>query len=192
MDQGLHGQFVDVLRAIVFLFFRGALEHEVRHVNELLDIERLANLFRLSQIMERAEQFLSTKGQFVTIAGLQSVVSQFEKHFGLVLHELLVLGQLADREKVSDQTLIQFNLLLVREGEVDRESVKQGVNVAQLVAFRDLWDVHKVVQAEERIDIDAWLQVSRQLQRLLHEMDCICLLQYLMCIVHLVDRCDHL
>ena len=142
MDQGLHGQFVDVLRAIVFLLFRGALEHEVRHVNELLDIERLANLFRLSQIMERAEQFLSTKGQFVTIAGLQSVVSQFEKHFSLVLHKLLVLGQLADREKVSDQTLIQFNLLLVREGEVDRESVEQGVNVAQLVAFRDLWDVH--------------------------------------------------
>ena len=84
-------------------------------------------------------------------------IHEFEQDLAFVFEEHLVLGQLTDREQVSDQALIQRNFLI--EGEVDSQGVENGLHVAQLIAFSDLRYVHHVAQAEESIDIDTGLQV---------------------------------
>lgn len=115
---------------------------------------------------------------------------ELEEDLAFVLEEDLVLGKLAYGEKVSDQALIQGDL--VTESEVDGKGVEDSFHVAQFVTVCDLGDVHHVVKAEEGIDVDARLQVTRQLERLLDKLYRISLGQDLPSVVHLMDRGNHL
>ena len=78
------------------------------------------------------------------------------------------------------------------EREVDAKGLQESFHVAEFITFGDFLDVHHVIKAEECVDIDAGLQVSRHLQRLLNELDRICLEKDLATVFLLVDGRDHL
>ena len=83
------------------------LQHGVCHCHELFDVHRLADIFRLRQVMEGAEELLTTRLKLGWLICSNVPVHQLkEKHFRRVLEERLVLGQLRNGVDVGDDALV--------------------------------------------------------------------------------------
>ena len=189
VDEGFHGELVDVV-ALILPILR-LLQHLICDGHELFYVHRQANLLGLSQIVESTEELLAAGLERCLRISIDVSLHQFEKeHLGRILEEGLVLRQLRDGVDVRHDALIKFNL--VAEGEVNTEGIPESLHVAELFTLRNLLNIHHIVEAEEGVDVDARLQVSRQLQRLLDEADGFHLFEDLASVVLLMNSRDHL
>lgn len=138
-------------------------------MNELLGVELISDALVLRHIVEQREDLLSTRVRRKFILLLELALHEKIKHLGFVLHEDLILLVLRDGVQESDDAFVQLHLVVV--GEVDDHGVVDRLRATQMLVQCQLFDVHHVGQAEERVDVDAWLQILGESESLFDELD---------------------
>ena len=115
--------------------------------------------------MHDAEKFLLARLQgdlTFLLTGLYMLLHQDEDRLAAVLETWLVLLELANWVQEGDQALVKFKL--GTEHEINYQGIQDNfVVVRELPVSRYFLDIHEVVQAEKRINIDSWLEIFIEL-----------------------------
>jgi hypothetical protein len=118
------------------------LQHPIGEVDELLGIQLVTNILILSHIVEQREDLLSAGIETRVKLFIELSFHQQVEYLGFVLHKHLVVRILANCVKESNDTFIQFHLMIV--GEVDNQRVINCLCTEERFVESQFFDVHHI------------------------------------------------